>query len=68
MTRAADWLSAANDAHLHVATGRNAAMSAASSNRAALNTDKPHHHKDGLMRLSKVMSELGLCSRREADE
>ncbi|BBP96037.1 RNA-binding protein S4 [Burkholderia sp. SFA1] len=31
---------------------------------------EPKHrdHHDGLVRLSKVMSELGLCSRREADE
>ncbi|WP_086972556.1 pseudouridine synthase, partial [Caballeronia glebae] len=29
---------------------------------------KPRDHHDGLVRLSKVMSELGLCSRREADE
>ncbi|WP_244827757.1 pseudouridine synthase [Caballeronia sp. TF1N1] len=29
---------------------------------------KPRAHDDGLVRLSKVMSELGLCSRREADE
>lgn len=29
---------------------------------------KRRAHDDGLVRLSKVMSELGLCSRREADE
>ena len=29
---------------------------------------KHRDHHDGLVRLSKVMSELGLCSRREADE
>ncbi|MDR5819964.1 pseudouridine synthase [Caballeronia sp. LZ043] len=29
---------------------------------------RDHDHHDGLVRLSKVMSELGLCSRREADE
>ncbi len=29
---------------------------------------RDHAPRDGLVRLSKVMSELGLCSRREADE
>nr|WP_309751158.1 MULTISPECIES: pseudouridine synthase [unclassified Caballeronia] len=43
----------------------------AERDRASASTDtprKPHAHADNLVRLSKVMSELGLCSRREADE
>ncbi|WP_232477741.1 pseudouridine synthase, partial [Caballeronia calidae] len=35
---------------------------------AAESAPKHRDHHDGLVRLSKVMSELGLCSRREADE
>jgi 23S rRNA pseudouridine2604 synthase len=35
---------------------------------AVESTPKHRDHHDGLVRLSKVMSELGLCSRREADE
>nr|WP_250499342.1 pseudouridine synthase [Caballeronia sp. GAWG1-5s-s] len=47
-------------------TRGDAARPAFAANEGALK--KPHAHGDNLVRLSKVMSELGLCSRREADE
>jgi len=41
---------------------------AGASAPGAESAPKHRDHNDGLVRLSKVMSELGLCSRREADE
>ncbi len=52
---------------------RRTAATAAAKTEHAIETglhDAAHHHDDqpGSLRLSKRMSELGLCSRREADE